>query len=99
LRVPALPAVDLAEISEALGSAATETFVVPMDSPAAGKTIGQLKLRTNTGVSVIAIIHDGNTDINPGPDAKIGPDDVMVLLGTPEKIDRAVEKYFAAPGA
>jgi CPA2 family monovalent cation:H+ antiporter-2 len=96
LREPSLPMVDLAEIAEALGSAATETFIVPPDSRAAGKTIGGLKLRTNTGVSVIAIIHDGNTEINPGPETKIELDDVLVLLGTPENIERAIEKYFAS---
>src|SRR5688572_6377907 len=97
LRVPSVPVVDLADIAEALGSAATETFIVPENSPAADKTIGDLKLRTNTGVSVIAAIHDGNTEINPGPEATISADDVLVLLGTPENIERAIENYLAGP--
>lgn len=99
LREPSVPLVDLAEIAEALGSASTETFLVPSDSPAAGKAIGELQLRTKTGVSVIAIIHDGNTEINPGPESEIQVDDVLVLLGTPEKIDLAMEKYLAGPAS
>jgi K+/H+ antiporter YhaU regulatory subunit KhtT len=91
LRIPSLPVVDMAGIAEALGSAATETFIVNPDSPAAGKSIGKLQLRTKTGVSVIAIIHDGTTEINPGPDSILDSDDVLVLLGTPENIDRAIE--------
>ena len=97
LRLPTLPMVELIDIAEALGSAATETFIVPPDSPAAGKTIGDLKLRTNTGVSVIAVIHDGSTEINPGPETTINGDDVVVLLGTTDKIHHAIEQYLAAP--
>jgi CPA2 family monovalent cation:H+ antiporter-2 len=95
LRMPSLPVVDMAEISEALGSASTETFIVGMDSTAAGKSIGEIQLRTKTGVSVIAIVHDGTTEINPGPDSVLNPDDVLVLLGTPENIDRAIETCLA----
>jgi monovalent cation:H+ antiporter-2, CPA2 family len=96
LRLPTLPMVELIDIREALGSAATETFIVPPDSQAAGKTIGELQLRTKTGVSVIALIHDGNTEINPGPDAQINVDDVLVLLGTTDKIHRALEQCFVS---
>ncbi|HEX5966444.1 MAG TPA: cation:proton antiporter, partial [Pyrinomonadaceae bacterium] len=97
LRLPTLPMVELIDIAEALGSAATETFIVPRDSPAAGQTIGELKLRTKTGVSVIAVIHDGSTEINPGPETIIDGDDVVVLLGTTDKIHNAIEQHLAAP--
>ena len=96
LRLPTLPMVELIDIGQALRSAATETFIVPPDSRAAGQTIGKLQLRTKTGVSVIAVIHDGTTEINPGPETKIDGDDVLVLLGTPDKIHQAVEEYLAA---
>lgn len=97
LRLPTIAMVDMIDIADALGKAATETFIVPPDCPAAGKTIGQLKLRTKTGVSVIALVHDGNTEINPGPDSSINVDDVLVLLGTPDSIHNAVERCFAGP--
>ncbi len=95
LRLPTLPMVELIDIAEALGSAATETFIMPSDSPAAGKTIGQLQLRTKTGVSVIAVIHDGSTEINPGPETMIDVDDVLVLLGTTDKIHQAIEQHLS----
>lgn len=91
LRVPSLPMLDLADISDALGSASTDTFIIPQGSPVAGKSIGKLRLRTRTGASVISVIHDGNAEINPGPETIINSGDVLVLLGTPEKIDRAIE--------
>ncbi|HEX2269470.1 MAG TPA: cation:proton antiporter, partial [Pyrinomonadaceae bacterium] len=99
LRVPSVPVLDLADLSQALGSASTDTYIVPPDSVAAEKTIGRLQLRTKTGVSVISIIHDGNAEINPGPDTVINPGDVLVLLGTPEKIDRAIETCLGSPSA
>jgi CPA2 family monovalent cation:H+ antiporter-2 len=97
LRIPSLPIVDMADIAQALGSASTETLIVPSDSSAAGKTIGELQLRTKTGVSVIAIIHDGNAEINPVPETIINAEDVLVLLGSPEKIDYAIESCLANP--
>ncbi len=99
LRMPSLPILDLADIANALGSASTDTFIVPVDSPCAGKTIGKLMLRTKTGVSVISIIHDGNAEVNPGPETVINADDVLVLLGSPDKIDRAIETCLAGPSS
>ena len=97
LRVPSLPMLDLADISEALNSASTDTFIVPQGSPIAGKSIGELRLRTRTGASVISVIHDGNAEINPGPETIMNSGDVLVLLGTPDQIDRAIELCLDSP--
>jgi CPA2 family monovalent cation:H+ antiporter-2 len=93
-RVPSLPIADLTEIAEALKSASTETVFVEHGSASAGKTIGDLKLRTRTGVSIISITHDGQTEVNPGPDSKLQAGDILVLLGGAEQIDRAVEEIL-----
>jgi K+/H+ antiporter YhaU regulatory subunit KhtT len=55
-----------------------------------GKTIGELKLRKVTGVTMMAVTRDGRTEINPGPETTAG--DVLVLLGGAEQIDRAIEE-------
>ena len=94
LRTPSLPIIDMAKISEALGAASTETAQVEQGSPAVDKSIGELKLRTITGVSIIAIIHEGHADINPGPETVVHEGDVLVLIGTPEKVDQAIESYL-----
>lgn len=91
LRAPSLPHVELSEIAGALGGASTETLFVEADSTAIGKTLGELQLRTKTRVTVVAIARDGDTDINPGPDLEFRAGDVLVLLGSPEQIDRAIE--------
>ena len=73
LRTPSLPPVEMSDIAEALGSASTETLFVDPDSPAVGKTIGDLRLRSRTGATVIAVVRDGRTDINPGPEQSCTP--------------------------
>ena len=92
LRLPSLPIVDMSEIAEALQSASTETLFVEADSAGIGKTIGQLKLRKKTGVTIIAITHAGLTEINPGPETTIQAEDVLVLLGGAGQIDLAIEE-------
>ncbi|HKO44410.1 MAG TPA: cation:proton antiporter [Pyrinomonadaceae bacterium] len=97
LRTPSLPVIDLGKIAEALSAASTETVQVEPGAPAAGKSIAQLRWRTVTGVSIIAIIKDGESDINPGPETVINEGDIVVLIGTPEKVDQAIERFLIKP--
>jgi K+/H+ antiporter YhaU regulatory subunit KhtT len=52
-------------------------------------------IRSKTGVTIIAVVRDGQTDINPGSELRLQTEDVMVLLGNPEQIDRAIEHLNA----
>lgn len=94
LRVPSLPIEAVTEIADVLRSAATETLLIERDSAAVGKTIGELRIRKRSGVSVIAITRDGQAEINPGPDTRLAQGDVLLLLGGAEQIDRAIEEVF-----
>lgn len=91
LRMPSLPIVDMNEIAESLKGASTETLFVEPHWYAVGKTIGELQLRTKTGVTIIAVTRDGNTDINPGAETTLQIEDILVLLGGTDQIDSAVE--------
>ena len=95
LRSPSLPLVSMNEIAEALGTASTDTLVLEKDSPAVGRTIGGLDLRGKTGVTIIAVVRDGQTDINPGSEFRFEAGDIVVLLGNPEQIELAVEQMDA----
>ena len=92
LRAPSQPILELSAISEALGIASTETLFIDRASPVIGKTLGELNLRQKTGATVITAIRAGNTEINPGPDFKFEAQDIIVLLGSPEQIEMAIEK-------
>lgn len=92
LRAPSQPVLELSAISEALGIASTETLFIDRESPVIGKTLAELNVRQQTGATVITAIRDGNTEINPGPNFKFEAEDIIVLLGSPEQIEIAIEK-------
>jgi TrkA domain protein len=47
-----------------------------------GSTIGQLRLRTRTGASIVAVIRDESTLAAPGPEFAFEGGDVTVAMGT-----------------
>ena len=55
----------------------------------AGKLIGELRLRTNTGASIVGIQRGGESIINPGPDEELRADDEVLLLGSEAQLDAA----------
>ncbi|MCI0486701.1 MAG: cation:proton antiporter [Blastocatellia bacterium] len=96
LRLPTGPSDETSPIADILDSASTKTLVINVRSPAIGKTLGGLNLRRRTGATVIAAVRDGNTEINPGPDFTLEHADKIVLLGSPDEIQKAIE-YINAP--
>lgn len=67
-----------------------DTCRIDADSPALGKTIGQLSVRPRTGASVIALTRRGVTESNPAEKVQLEAGDVLSLLGTRDQIRRAV---------
>jgi len=53
-------------------------------SSQAGKTIGEGRLRTRTGTSVVALVRGDHTLPAPGPEEVLNAGDVVVAVGTPE---------------
>ena len=60
----------------------TEWFHLPESGPVTGETIGDLRLRSKTGASIVAIIRGGETLPNPGPEVSFEVGDVVGVLGT-----------------
>jgi CPA2 family monovalent cation:H+ antiporter-2 len=67
-----------------------DTCRIEPDSPAVGRTLGQLSIRPRTGASVIALTRRGVTESNPSARTSLQPDDIVVLLGSRDQIRRAV---------
>ncbi len=67
-----------------------ETCRIEADSPALGKTLGQVSIRPRTGASVIAHTRSGVTESNPSGRVRLELGDVVVLLGTRDQIRRAI---------
>jgi CPA2 family monovalent cation:H+ antiporter-2 len=91
LRSTSIPEVQMARLHSALQDASAETVKLHRDSPAIGKTLGELDLRGKTGATVIAVVHEGETKISPGAGYKLCEDDMILLSGPSKKIESAVK--------
>jgi TrkA domain protein len=62
---------------------------VPRSTVVAGKRIGDLDVRKRTETSIVAVIRDDGTSIpNPDPSTAIERDDMLIVIGTAEGVDR-----------
>lgn len=92
LRSPAvLPQIKMSNLNAALRAATTETLKLNKNSPAIGKNLGEVDLRGQTEVTIIAVLRDGTTQVNPGADYTLQENDSVILLGESEKIEKAVK--------
>lgn len=62
---------------------------VSVGSEVAGRSIGDLHVRAETGATIVAIIRDGHPIGNPGPDASFEAGDEVAVLGTPAGVEQA----------
>ena len=63
-------------------------LAVSADSPFNGRTLGDLRIRTVVGASVVGLIHDGSLMANPDSAARLEAGDLVAVLGTREQIAR-----------
>jgi len=69
--------------------AGLQSVPVPRSTTVAGKPIGELDIRKRTESSIVAVIRDDGTSIpNPDPGTTIEKDDVLVVIGTSESVER-----------
>ena len=57
-----------------------------------GKTIGQLDLRANYGITVMAVKQGININISPEADDVLKPGDILVVIGKNEQINKVEER-------
>lgn len=77
---------NLYSLQQQIEGLAIDWLMVTPDSPYAGKTIGDARIRTRTGVSVVAVIRGEQGYPAPGPDFVIEAKDTLVVVGTSEGI-------------
>ena len=66
---------------------AMDWLSIKATSPFVGKTIGDARIRTRTGVSVVAVIRGEDPFPAPGPEFEFMADDIAVVVGTPHGIE------------
>ena len=86
---PAAPREPQAVLPPMLREANLETLTIAAASPASGKLIRELALRTRTGASIVGIQRSDARIINPGADEELHVGDEILLLGTRAQLDAA----------
>jgi monovalent cation:H+ antiporter-2, CPA2 family len=84
-------------VANLLKEARVETVLIRPSSPAIGKLISELGLRSRTGASIVAIERNGETMVNPGPDEEIVEGDQILLLGRSSHLEAARREFSPAP--
>lgn len=74
--------VDFFEVAQQGVDLEMEELVVKAHSPLVGQTLRESALRERTGASIVAIKRaDGQTDFNPGPEARLEAQDTLIIVG------------------
>jgi TrkA domain protein len=76
----------LTDLKQQVEGLAIDWLTVGEQTPYAERTIGDARVRTRTGVSVVAVIRGEQAHPAPGPDFHIEADDILVVVGTSEGI-------------
>jgi len=97
LRGLELPHQSMRDVQALLAATLTETFLIEEGSPSIGVSIRDLRLRSETGVSIIALVRAGAPQVNPDPDVRLEVGDVVVLLGSHTALEAAMT--LLAPAA
>lgn len=89
----------LSDLTLQLPDIEISTFRVDENSPVDGKSLAQLELRKRHGVSILAIRRGETVLSNPDADVQILGNDVVVALGTPDRIAAAMGLFHGPEAA
>ncbi|MCX8117778.1 MAG: cation:proton antiporter [Desulfobacterota bacterium] len=97
LRRVELPVRSLPEKCELITDIETESYLIGDGTPAVGRSIRDLKIRSRTGATVIAVRRNGEVLPSPEPDFLFKAGDVVYLIGEREKVLKAIELIETPP--
>ena len=80
---------DMNHLQQRVEGLAIDWLPVLREAFAARQTIGDLRLRTRTGVYIVAALRDGTAFPAPEPSSQIERGDTLVVVGSPEGIEAA----------
>jgi len=69
----------------------TEDFLLPYQASGANQTLRDLRLRAETGATIVAIYRNDDSIPNPAPDTKLEPGDVLLLMGDQGQVRSAIQ--------
>ncbi len=84
------------KIYDFLEAGVVETFLVPSNSWVVGKTLGEIDLRGQTSVTVVAVVRGETTFSTPGAEFRLEAKDILILVGDHQSMDMAFN-YLSQP--
>jgi CPA2 family monovalent cation:H+ antiporter-2 len=88
----------LGRLTALFAAATVDNIQVQPEHAARGRSLRELDIRKASGASVIAIVRNGAAVTNPGPDITLEQDDILVLVGSHQELDRAVSLLTRTTG-
>lgn len=59
-------------------------YPITAGSPYAGRPMGDARVRTRTGASIVAVVRGGQVHASPPPTFVLAAEDIVVVVGSPE---------------
>lgn len=84
-------AMKLTEAHREVPGIVTRQFSIAPDSAFQNQPMGKACIRTRCGVSIVAIMREGEVVPSPGPDVVLHAGDLLVAVGTQEGLDTAAD--------
>lgn len=81
----------LAELQQRIEGLVIDWLPIREDSAYVARTIGDARIRTRTGVSVVAIVRGEEAVPAPGPEHQLESGDYLVVVGTARGVEQTVE--------
>ena len=81
----------LADLQQRIEGLVIDWLPISEDSPYVRRTIGDARVRSRTGVSVVAILRGENAVPAPGPEEQLQSGDYLVVVGTGRGVEETVE--------
>ncbi|WP_433518906.1 cation:proton antiporter regulatory subunit [Nonomuraea sp. CA-143628] len=71
----------------------SEKLPIGEDSPYAGRPMGDARVRTRTGASIVAAVRAGQVLVSPGPDFALAAGDVVVVVGSADSTSAVADIF------
>ncbi|MFC7546326.1 cation:proton antiporter regulatory subunit [Plantactinospora sp. GCM10030261] len=79
----------LSGLREQAAGLLTEQIAIPAGSRYVGRRLGDTRVRTRTGASIVAVLREGQVIASPDPSFRFAANDVVVVVGTRNGLDGA----------
>ena len=88
---------NLASYLSVLDGGEIEFQAVPADSPCLGRSLGELEFRSHSGATVVGLVRRERISYGANAELVLEAGDTLLLLGTPESIQKARELLHGHP--